>query len=167
LIIAGPSGCGKSTVGAMLAGRLHWAFADADSFHPPSNIEKMREGHPLTDEDRRPWLKALGGWTDERIAAGESAILTASALRRAYREKLLDGRPEARMVFLLTDRPTLVGHLTARHGHFFPIDLLDSQLADQEVPQDERNVMVVTPAASPAETVEEIMNELWPDGPPA
>jgi gluconokinase len=150
----------------MLAGRLHWAFADADSFHPPANIEKMREGHPLTDDDRRPWLKALGGWIDERIAAGESAVLTASALRRAYREKLLAGRPEARMVFLLTDRETLVSHLTARHGHFFPRDLLDSQLADLEVPQGEKNVMVVTPAGSPAETVEKIMTVLARGGDP-
>lgn len=160
LIIAGPSGSGKTTVGAMLAGRLHWAFADADSFHPPRNIEKMRQGRPLTDEDRWPWLEALGGWIDERIAAGESAVVTCSALHRAYREKLLAGRPDARMVFLLADRETLASHLTGRHGHFFPRDLLDSQLADLEVPQGEPNVIVMSPAASPAETAEKIMTML-------
>lgn len=160
LIIAGPSGSGKTTVGAMLAGRLRWAFADADSFHPPGNIAKMREGHPLTDEDRWPWLEAILAWMDEQIAAGGSAVITCSALRRAYREKLLAGRPEARMVFLLADRETLASHLTGRHGHFFPRDLLDSQLADLEVPRGEENVIVVSPAGSPGETVEEIMTVL-------
>jgi gluconokinase len=150
----------------MLAGRLHWAFADADSFHPAGNIEKMRKGHPLTDEDRWPWLEAICAWMDERIAAGQSAVLTCSALRRAYREKLLAGRPEARMVFLLADRETLATHLTGRHGHFFPRDLLDSQLADLEVPQGEENVIVATPAGRPEDTVEKILKEVFPGGPP-
>jgi gluconokinase len=160
LIIAGPSGSGKTTVGAMLAGRLHWAFADADSFHPAANIQKMRDGHPLTDADRWPWLDAICAWIDERIAAGQAAVVTCSALRRAYREKLLAGRPEARMVFLLADRETLAGHLTGRHGHFFPRDLLDSQLADLEVPHGEKNVIVVAPDDSPEDTVDKILGIL-------
>ena len=93
LIIAGPSGSGKTTIGTLLAERLHWPFADADSFHPVANIEKMRRGEPLTDADRWPWLRAIGAWADERTAAGESAVLTCSALRRSYRTALLDGRP--------------------------------------------------------------------------
>lgn len=175
LIIAGPSGCGKTTVGAMIAGRLHWSFADADSFHPAANIEKMKQGHPLTDADRWPWLEAICAWMDERIAAGESAVVTCSALRRAYREKLLAGRPEARLVFLLVDREALVSHLTGRHGHFFPQALLDSQLADLEVPHGEENVIVVKPEGRPEDTVARILKELWPGlargddppGPPA
>jgi gluconokinase len=166
LIIAGPSGSGKTTVGAMLAARLHWPFADADSFHPAANIEKMRQGHPLTDEDRWPWLEAICAWMDERIAAGESAVVTCSALRRAYREKLLAGRPEARMVFLLADRETLAGHLTGRPGHFFPQDLLDSQLADLEVPHGEKNVIVVTPESRPEDTVAKILAVLARGGDP-
>jgi carbohydrate kinase (thermoresistant glucokinase family) len=162
LIVAGPSGSGKTTAGALLAGRLHWSFADADSFHPASNIEKMRAGHPLTDADRWPWLDAIGRWMDERIAAGESAVVTCSALRRAYREALLDGRPEARLVFLLTDRETLATHLAGRHGHFFPRGLLDSQLADQEPPHGEKNVFVVTPEGQPEQTVAKIIAELRP-----
>jgi gluconokinase len=157
LIIAGPSGSGKTTVGAMLAGRLHWSFADADSFHPAANIEKMRHGQPLTDEDRWPWLEAICAWMDERIAAGESAVVTCSALRRAYREKLLAGRPEARMVFLFADPETLARNLTGRHGHFFPQDLLDSQLADLEVPHGEENVIVITPEGGPEATAEKIL----------
>jgi gluconokinase len=162
LIIGGPAGSGKTTVGAMLAGRLGWSFADADSFHPPANIEKMRHGHPLTDQDRWPWLEAICAWMDERIAAGESAIVTCSALRRAYRDKLLAGRPEARMIFLLADRETLASHLTVRDGHFFPYDLLDSQLADLEVPHGEKNVLVLTPTGPPEATVEKILG-LLPD----
>ena len=162
LIIAGPSGSGKTTVGAMLAGRLHWSFADADSFHPAANIEKMKQGHPLTDADRRPWLEAICAWMDERIAAGESVVVTCSALRRAYRAKLLAGRPEARLVFLAVDREALVSHLTGRHGHFFPRALLDSQLADLEVPHGEENVIVVNLEGRPEDTVAKILKELRP-----
>jgi len=160
LIIAGPSGSGKTTVGALLAGRLHWTFADADSFHPAANIEKMRTGQPLTDADRWPWLRAIATWMDERIAAGDSAVVTCSALRRAYRDLLLDGRPRTRMVFLLADRETLTRHLAGRHGHFFPQDLLDSQLAAQETPQDEAGILVVTPERDPQATADKIIEEL-------
>jgi gluconokinase len=166
LIIAGPSGSGKTTIGTLLAERLHWSFADADSFHPAANIEKMRRGEPLTDADRWPWLRAIGAWADERTAAGESAVLTCSALRRSYRTALLDGRPDDRMVYLLLDRDTLSRRLAARHGHFFPQDLLDSQLAAQEVPEDEPNVLVVTPHGQPGDAVTEIIERLWPSGPP-
>ena len=101
VIVAGVSGSGKTTVGAMLAGRLGWRFADADGFHPAANIEKMRAGIPLTDQDRWPWLLAITAWMDERIAAGESAVLGCSALKRSYRDMLLGGRPDVRMVFLV------------------------------------------------------------------
>jgi gluconokinase len=166
LIIAGPSGSGKTTIGTLLAERLHWTFADADSFHPPANIEKMRRGEPLTDADRWPWLRAIGAWADERNAAGKSAVVTSSALRRAYRSDLLGGRPDTRLVYLLCDRGTLRQRLAGRRGHFFPQDLLDSQLADQEVPHGEPNVLVVTPQGEPADTVTEIISRLWPSGPP-
>ena len=96
VIVAGVSGSGKTTVGAMLAGRLGWRFADADDFHPAANIQRMRSGIPLTDADRWPWLRALEAWMDERIAKGESAVLCCSALKRSYRDMLLGGRPDAR-----------------------------------------------------------------------
>ena len=83
VIISGVSGSGKTTVGVMLAGRLGWPFADADDFHPAANVEKMRAGIPLTDEDRWPWLRAIGAWMDEHIAREESAVVGCSALRRA------------------------------------------------------------------------------------
>jgi gluconokinase len=101
LIVAGVAGSGKTTVGALLAGRLRWRFADADTFHSEANVAKMRAGIPLTDEDRQPWLRAVTAWMDERIADGQSGVITCSALKRAYRAELLDGRPAATMVFLM------------------------------------------------------------------
>src|ERR1700722_10873341 len=89
LIVAGVAGSGKTTVGALLAGQLHWRFADADTFHPAANIAKMHAGIPLTDEDRQPWLRAVSDWIDARVAAGEPAVITCSALKRAYRDELL------------------------------------------------------------------------------
>jgi len=165
VIISGVSGSGKTTVGAMLAGRLGWPFADADDFHPDANIEKMRAGIPLTDEDRWPWLRAIGAWMDEHIARGESAVVGCSALRRSYRDLLLGGRPEARMVFLATDSQVLTRRLAARVGHFFPQQLLASQLAALEPPGPDEHVIRVVPADTPAATVDAIIAVLFPDGP--
>ena len=114
LIVTGVAGSGKTTVGAMLAGRLGWQFADADDFHPAANIEKMRAGIPLTDEDRWPWLRSVAAWMDERIARGEQAVLACSALKRSYRDLLLGGRAGVRMVFLAVDPRELDRRLAAR-----------------------------------------------------
>ena len=164
LIVAGVSGSGKTTVGAMLAGRLGWRFADADDFHPAANIEKMRAGIPLTDEDRWPWLRAVEAWMDERIAAGESAVLGCSALKRSYRDVLLAGRPQAQMIFLDVAPEELARRLAARHGHFFPEKLLGTQLDALDPPQPDEHVMSVVEADEPAGTVALIIAALWPDG---
>jgi gluconokinase len=166
VIVAGVAGSGKTTVGAMLAGRLGWPFADADDFHPAANIEKMRAGIPLTDEDRQPWLLAITAWMDEHIARQESAVVGCSALRRSYRDELLDGRPEARMIFLAPDSVVLARRLTARAGHFFPERLLSTQLAALEPPEPDERVIRVVPADTPAATVASIIAILFPDGPP-
>ena len=167
LIVAGVAGSGKTTVGALLAGRLHWQFADADTFHPQSNIAKMRAGIPLTDEDRMPWLQAAAGWMDENIAAGQSAVVTCSALKRSYRHQLLDGRP-ATMAFLEVDRDILVRRVSARPGHFFPEKLLQSQLdlLEPPSPADEPNVHVITADGGATETAAKIIAVLWPTGLP-
>jgi gluconokinase len=157
VIVAGVSGSGKTTVGSMLAGRLGWRFADADAFHPAANIAKMRAGLPLTDEDRRPWLRAIGAWMDERIEAGESAVVTCSALKRAYRDALLDGRPQARLVFLDVDRDVVARRLTTRHGHFFPLQLLDSQFEALEPAGPGERAVSIVPADDPAQTVADII----------
>jgi carbohydrate kinase (thermoresistant glucokinase family) len=166
LIVAGVSGSGKTTVGALLAGRLRWRFADADTFHPEYNVEKMRHGEPLTDSDRQPWLRAIESWMDERIAAGQSGVLTCSALKRAYREMLLDDRPAATMVFLDVDPGILLQRVSKRPDHFFPQQLLDSQLAVLEMPSptDEPSVRVVTADGEAAETAATIIAVLWPYG---
>jgi gluconokinase len=165
VIVAGVSGSGKTTVGAMLAGRLGWTFADADDFHPAANIEKMRTGIPLTDADRWPWLRAVAAWMDERIAGQESAVVGCSALRRSYRDLLLGGRPEARMVFLATDPEVLARRLAARVGHFFPEQLLGTQLEALEPPGPDERVVRVVPADTPAGTVASIIAILFPEGP--
>ena len=167
VIMAGAAGSGKTTVGALLAGRRGWQFADADDFHPPANVDKMRAGIPLTDEDRQPWLQAIGVWMDEHIARGESAVVGCSALRRSYRDALLGGRPEIVMVFLATDREVLSRRLAARVGHFFPEQLLASQLEALEPPGPDERVVRVVPADTPAATVEAIIAILWPDEDPA
>src|SRR5436190_17177984 len=100
VIVMGVSGSGKTTVGALLAGQLGWLYAEADDFHPRSNVEKMAAGHPLTDEDRWPWLEAIGRWIDARRAAHESGVVTCSALKRSYRDMLRKDRPEVRVVYL-------------------------------------------------------------------
>jgi gluconokinase len=157
VIVAGVSGSGKTTVGALLAGRLGWRFADADDFHPAANVAKMRAGSPLTDTDRWPWLRAIAAWMDERIGQDEDAVLACSALRRSYRDLLLDGRPAARMVFLAPDREVLARRLASRHGHFFPGQLLSSQLDALEPPAPDEHVLTVVPADTPAATVDSII----------
>jgi gluconokinase len=164
VIVAGVSGSGKSTVGALLAGRLGWRFADADDFHPAANVEKMRARIPLTDADRWPWLRAIGAWMDARIAEHESAVITCSALKRSYRDLLLDGRPQARMVFLAPDREVLARRLAARHGHFFPEQLLGSQFTDLEPPRQDERVLTVVPSGDPDTTVTSIVAVLFPQG---
>ncbi|HEY6311887.1 MAG TPA: gluconokinase [Streptosporangiaceae bacterium] len=157
LIVAGVSGSGKTTVGALLAGRLHWRFADADWFHPAASIAKMRAGIPLTDEDRWPWLRAIGAWMDERIALGESAVVTCSALKRSYRDVLLGGRPEALLVFLAVDREVVARRLAARHGHFFPGKLLGTQFDALEPLQPDEHAVTVAADGDPQDTVAAII----------
>jgi gluconokinase len=167
LIVAGVAGSGKTTVGALVAGRLRWRFADADSFHPQANVEKMRAGQPLTDEDRVPWLRAIVAWMDEHIAAGQSAVITCSALKRSYRDLLVGGRP-ATLVFLEVSREILLQRVSSRPEHFFPEKLLNSQLAALEPPSpaDEPNVRVVTADGDAPETAAKIIAALWPYGEP-
>jgi carbohydrate kinase (thermoresistant glucokinase family) len=166
LIVAGVAGSGKTTVGALLAAQLGWRLADADSFHSEANVAKMRAGVPLTDADREPWLHAITDWMDERIAAGQSAVVTCSALKRAYRDDLLAGRPAATMVFLEVSREELERRLLTRPDHFFPEKLLDSQLAALEPPAPGERVQTVLEDGDPAQTAAKVIATLWPNGKP-
>lgn len=164
VIVAGVSGSGKSTVGALLAGRLGWPFTDGDMLHPAANIVKMRRGEPLTDEDRLPWLQAIGTCMDERIAAGQPALIACSALKRRYRDTLLAGRPEARIALLSIDRDVAARRLAGRHGHFFDPALLDSQFADLEQRgPGEAGVVVVPVLGTATQTADEVIRLLHID----
>lgn len=161
LIVAGTSGSGKTTVAALLAGRLGWPFTDGDWLHPQANIAKMASGVPLTDADRLPWLGAIGAWMDEQDAAGQSAVLACSALKRRYRDLLLGGRPSARMAFLLVGKEEVARRLSARHGHFFAPGLLDSQFADLEKPgPQERQVLLVDGEGRPEQIADRIAADM-------
>lgn len=135
ILLMGVAGAGKTTVGKLLASRLGWDFADADDYHSASNVEKMRNGIPLTDADRAPWLASLRSLIAAWIAAGKSAVLACSALKQAYRDNLTVG-PEVRVVYLKVTPDVLRQRLAARRGHFMTEAMLDSQLAALEEPKD-------------------------------
>ncbi|WP_051386494.1 gluconokinase [Actinokineospora inagensis] len=127
----GVAGSGKTTVAALVAGRLGVPLAEADEFHPAANIAKMRSGHPLTDQDRMPWLAAIAEWIGERGRDG-GGVVTCSALKRSYRDLLGRAAPRVVFVYLHGTREVLADRMRGRTGHFMPVSLLDSQLADLE-----------------------------------
>ena len=165
LVVMGVSGSGKSTIAEHLAARLGWKYVDGDLFHPASNVAKMSAGHPLSDEDRWPWLQAIAGEIDRVCAAGSRAVVACSALKRAYREILVHGRDDVRVVYLDGTRVLIANRLAARKGHFMPPGLLDSQFRTLEPPQaDERPVNVSIDAAVGA-IVDDIIHQLGLDRP--
>ena len=143
VLVVGISGSGKTTVGLLLAERLGRPYRDADEFHSEANRAKMEAGHALTDTDREPWLDAIGAWMDREIAARRPAVIGCSALKRAYRDQLLAGRPGVRLVYLHGSRELIRSRLAARRGHFFPSGLLDSQFADLQEPEPDEHPLVV------------------------
>ena len=160
LVVMGVSGCGKTTVAAILAGRLRWPFEEGDALHPQSNIEKMKAGHPLTDDDRAPWLESVAEWVGERLDAGENGIITCSALKRSYREVINRRGSGVVFVYLAGSRETIAARLTARHGHFMPSSLLDSQFADLEEPSSDEPQIRVDVGPAPGEIAQSIMEAL-------
>ena len=134
LVLMGVSGCGKTTVGELLAERMHWAYEEGDALHPPANVAKMHAGHPLDDADRAPWLAKVADWVDARLDAGESGVITCSALKRAYRDLIARRGNGIEFVYLHGSRELIASRLNARQGHFMPPSLLDSQFATLEEP---------------------------------
>jgi gluconokinase len=159
VIIFGVSGAGKTTVGELLARELGWRFYEADDFHSPDNIEKMRRGVPLTDDDRWPWLENLRELIKRCVAGGENAIMASSALKRAYREHLRVSA-EVKLVFLRGDYELISKQLRHRRGHFMNPGLLRSQFADLEEPQPEEDVLTIELGRTPHELVMEIKTKL-------
>jgi len=159
VIIFGVSGSGKTTLGKLLAHELDWRFYEADDFHSPVNIEKMRRGVPLTDEDRWPWLEHLRELIKRAMAAGENAVLACSALKRAYRDRLRTN-DEVKFVFLHGDHALVEKQMRQRRGHFMDPELLRSQFADLEEPQPDEHVLTIELGRIPQELVEEIKAKL-------
>jgi gluconokinase len=136
LIFMGVAGSGKTTVAALFAKKTGATFYEGDEFHPPANIARMRSGIPLTDDDREQWLQTLREIVTRALVANEFAVLTCSALKAKYRERLQGGDPRVKFVHLTGPRALLKGRLESRRGHFMPPGLLDSQLAALEAPSD-------------------------------
>lgn len=160
VVVMGVSGSGKTTVAAMLAGRLQCSFLEGDDFHPASNVQKMRGGTPLTDDDRFPWLSRIAVAIDRWRAAGASGVLTCSALKRAYRDIIVGDRPEVTLVYLKGSRELIQHRMAARHEHFMPVALLDSQFATLQEPTADEKPVVVDVGPPPAEIVSEIVRQL-------
>jgi gluconokinase len=156
VIVMGVVGSGKTTIGRLLAEQLGWEFADADDFHPASNVEKIRSGIALTDADRAPWLGRLREAIHTWIATKRDVVLACSALKRAYREKLEAG-PEVRFVYLKGSPALVADRLRLRHGHFANEQILASQFADLEEPE---GAVTVSISPEPQKIVAEIRKRL-------
>ncbi len=141
IVVMGVSGCGKSTLGALLAERLGCAFEDGDGFHPPQNVDKMRAGTPLNDDDRWPWLDAIAARIAAARAQGSIAVIACSALKRAYRDRLRAGHGDVRFLHLTGEPSLIMARQAARTGHYMPASLIASQFATLEPPDTEADVI--------------------------
>ncbi len=158
IVLMGVTGAGKSTVGTLIARQLNLPFRDADDFHPPANIAKMSSGQPLTDEDRWPWLDAIGA----HLAAhrGRGCVVTCSALKRAYRDRLRAAAPDLRFIFLYGEVSLVASRQAARQGHFMPASLISSQFATLEAPAPEEGVIALEVTATPEALAEAAIGAL-------
>ena len=156
VIVMGTTASGKTTIGSLLAKRMGWKFVDADDFHPPANVEKMKHGIPLTDEDRLPWLKALHDKILQWNSESRNVVLACSALKQSYREELRAGS-DLRFVYLKGSYELFSQRVLERKGHFAKQDLLASQFADLEEPTD---ALTVDARQSPEEMVAEVSRQL-------
>jgi gluconokinase len=159
VVVMGVAGSGKTTVAALLAGRLGAAFAEGDDFHSPDNVAKMSAGHPLTDEDRWPWLAHIRDWLAEQHRSGRAAIVPCSALRRAYRDLLREAGP-VQFVHLTGTRELLTERIQSRAGHFMRPEMLASQLATLEPLEADEPGVALEVAARPAQIADAALDNL-------
>ena len=164
LVLMGVSGSGKSTVAQELQRVLGWPFQEGDDLHPPANIEKMRSGQPLNDQDRLPWLQAIARWIDECLAAHQPGIITCSNLKRAYRNITIGTRPGVTLVYLKGDEPVIQRRMLNRMHRYMPPSLLGSQFDTLEEPGEDEHPITVLVHGSIAETVVELLSQLAPSG---
>ncbi|MEM1345031.1 MAG: gluconokinase [Pseudomonadota bacterium] len=161
VIVMGVTGCGKTTIGALLAGRLGAVFLDGDDYHPEANVAKMASGTPLTDDDRWPWLDRLGIAMEEAVGRKGSAVVACSALRRVYRDRLTAACAAAPLfVHLEGGRDLIHGRMAARHEHFMPTALLESQLDTLEPIEADEHAIVTAIDAEAEHIVARILAQL-------
>jgi len=160
IVVMGVSGSGKTTVADLLAKRLGWTFVEGDRLHPPANVEKMRQGIPLTDADREPWLDRIGEELKAWGRHGLSGILTCSALKRAYRDRLLAARPDVRFVYLKGSEAMIQARVGARHHEYMPASLLKSQFETLEEPSPDEPVLIVDAGDPPDVEAQKIIDAL-------
>ncbi|MGW0944659.1 gluconokinase [Streptomyces sp. NPDC002623] len=158
VVVMGVAGTGKTTIGPLLAARLGVPYAEGDDFHPQANIAKMSAGTPLDDDDRWPWLDAIGAWADGR--AGLGGVVSCSALKRSYRDRLRASAPGVVFVHLAGDRALIEDRMAHRQGHFMPTALLDSQFATLQPLQADEAGVVVDVSGSPEDIAGRAMTAL-------
>lgn len=160
LVLMGVSGSGKSTVAQELRRLLGWPFQEGDDLHPPPNVEKMRAGQPLDDEDRQPWLEAVARWIDGQLAARQPGIVTCSNLKRAYRRMTIGDRHGVTLVYLKGDRAEIQERLDNRAHRYMPPSLLGSQFDALEEPAPDEHPITVAVRGTVAETVLDLLRQL-------
>jgi carbohydrate kinase (thermoresistant glucokinase family) len=160
LVLMGVSGSGKSTVAEELRRLLGWPFQEGDDLHPPANVEKMRSGQPLDDEDRRPWLEAVARWIDGQLAVRQPGIITCSNLKRAYRRITIGDRQGVTLVYLKGDRPAIQQRLDKRVHRYMPSSLLGSQFDTLEEPGPDEHPLTVTVQETVGQTVLDLLRQL-------
>lgn len=160
VVVMGVSGSGKTTVAALLAAALGCQFQEGDDLHPAANVEKMHGGTPLTDADRLPWLRKIAEEIDGWRTRGESGVLTCSALKRSYRDIIIGDRQDVTLVYLKGSHGLIHRRMAARHEHFMPVALLDSQFATLQEPTPDEHPVTVDVGGRPAEIAAEIVHQL-------
>lgn len=159
-VVMGVSGSGKTTVAVLLSAALGCQFQEGDDLHPPENVEKMHAGTPLTDADRLPWLRKIAEEIDFWRARGESGVLTCSALKRSYRDTIIGDRSDVTLVYLKGSHDLIHRRMAARHEHFMPVALLDSQFAALQEPTPDEHPITVDVGGRPTDIVDEIVRQL-------
>ncbi|WP_306302890.1 gluconokinase [Aureimonas sp. AU40] len=160
LVVMGPSGTGKTTTAKLLSQRLGWKFAEADEFHPKSNIAKMSAGIALDDEDRAPWLASIRDWISDEAGMGESTVITCSALKRRYRDVLRGAEARVRFVELSAPQGVIGDRLAQRKGHYMPPSLFTSQYADFEPLSEDEDGVRVSVEQTPEGVVTDALRQL-------
>ncbi|MEJ5998223.1 gluconokinase [Corynebacterium sp. H130] len=157
LVLMGVSGCGKTSVARALAQRLSWPYAEADDFHPQENKDKMAAGIALNDDDRWPWLESLSRWMSANAMAGNSTVVTCSALKKSYRDLLSRSSGKVFFVHLSGPQELIAQRMSARTGHFMPTTLLPSQFATLEQLGEEENGITLDINASVNELADQVI----------